>query len=44
VASLGTYGRSTKRARATLLIVEDTALDVVPKGIVRPSVGSFILI
>jgi hypothetical protein len=27
-----------------LLRVEDTALDVVPKGTVRPSVGSFILI
>jgi hypothetical protein len=28
----------------TLLRVEVTALDVVPKGTVRPSVGSFILI
>jgi hypothetical protein len=44
VASLGTYGKSARKAIATLLRVEDTALDVMPKGIVRPSVGSFILI
>jgi hypothetical protein len=44
MASPGTYGKSAKRVRATLLRVEVTALDVVPKGTVRPSVGSFILI
>jgi hypothetical protein len=44
VASLGTCGRSARKAIATLLRMEDTALDVVPKGTVRPSVGSFILI
>jgi hypothetical protein len=44
VANLGTCEKSTGRARATLLRVEVTALDVVPKDTVRPSLGSFILI
>jgi hypothetical protein len=43
VASPGTRGRSARRARATLLRVEDTTLDVGPKGTVRSSVGSFML-
>jgi hypothetical protein len=40
------YGKPghLRKARAALLRVEDTALDVVLKGTVRPSVGSFILI
>jgi hypothetical protein len=40
----GHLRRSAKKIRATLLKVEVTSLDVVPKGTVRPSVGSFILI